>query len=221
MTGRAQSNLAALAAALLLVCGALVATLAVAGGAFAAADRSPAATQTADAVADGFLAAFGVPGRANAVSAPELANVSAATLSARVPAARGESVGLTVGGSAIIRSDADGARAERLVAVLTPETTANRTTNGGGVFLPPGTEAAAVRLRGGTGENASRVTELRADGRTVLANESGLRGAYRVPLPAEGGHEIDVETEGGDANTTVRGISYEERGAVLTVITDA
>jgi hypothetical protein len=124
------------------------------------------------------------------------------------------------------------------VALLEPEVVANRSLANGTASLPPGSALAVVELGGAASNNTSGVpapdgtenastpnatpdaaaTTLRVDGRTVLANASGLSGTYRIALHGAGPHRVSVPP-GGEGR--VRGIAYRERGAVLAVSADA
>jgi|GEM_PF-4773099 len=219
MTGRAQSNLPALAVSLLLVSAALGAALGVAGGAFAAADRHALADQRAEAVADGLLREFGAPGRENALVAP--VGVNASALRERVPAA-GRSAGVSLGNRTLVEGSGAG-MARQLVSILTPVPGPNRsladgnaTVSGSVARLELGSNA--TNATGGTNDT-ERVEWVRVDGRPVLANRSGLTGTYDIPLPGEGPHRIRVEPTG--TASRVRGVAYNESGAVLRVSADA
>lgn len=216
MRRRAQSNLPALAVSLLLVSAALGAALGVAGGAFAAADRDALADQRAEAVADGLLREFGPPGRENALTTP--VGVNASALRERVPAA-GRSVGVSLGNRTLVEGSGAGT-ARQLVSVLTPVRGPNRSLAGGNATVSG--SVARLELGANTTGRANgteRVEWVRVDGRPVLANRSGLVGTYEVPLPGEGPHRIRVEPTGTDSQ--VRGVAYNESGAILRVSADA
>ncbi|MGB9986546.1 DUF7263 family protein [Salarchaeum japonicum] len=176
---RAQLNLPALGVALLLVTAATGVSLAVANGAFAAAERDPIADHAATALADRLVAADGpLAVRKNVLGADAVAAFDSARLRSLV-GERGAVVRLN--GRVVARSGdvADPRTMRRLVLVATVEnrTLTPRVERGAAVTLPRRTDRVTVTLDppAGTGVRAVRV-----NGRTVLSNDDGLRGTFAL-----------------------------------------
>lgn len=181
---RAQASLPALAIALLILSSVTVLSLAVADGALAAADREPGERHVASSLADRFVAASGpVAVRANVLDNRTLRDLSAATLRDRFPVVDDEAVQVTVGGRPIITSSdvRGGTTVRRIVVVrrverrtLTPDPGPNAA-----ITLPRRTEHVELTL---DPPNGTVVRTVRANGRVLLANASGLEGRFELDL---------------------------------------
>jgi hypothetical protein len=230
VAGRAQANLLALAVALALVTAAVGIALTVAGGAFAAADREPLERQAAAALADRLLAAespLTLPGRARLLDPDALGRLDGRTLRKTLAAsvssdaaARERGVRVTLDGQTVAAAGdpAGGTTVRRLVGVAARGPT--RSLADGRAVLPPGTAAVRVVLNS---SSTATVHTLRADGRVVLRDPSGLRGTYAVALPGAGNHTLELGADGnlsaGDARVVV--FRWNGSGRVLGVTVDA
>jgi len=175
---RGQANLPALAVALLLVGTSVGVAVALAGGAFVAADTEPRDTRLASSLAERLVAADGpLSVRANVLSRDAVENVSRAvcpgdadcrvrldgeTVAARGDPERGETVRRVV-----LAADAEW------------RTLDSALSGADAVTLPRRTANATVRLDPPTG---TRVTTVRANGRVVLHDPDGLDGRYDLAL---------------------------------------
>lgn len=176
---RAQANLPALAVALLVVTTTAGLALTVADGAFAGARRDASERRAAVALAER-LVAPGSPlaDRANVVNRTAAERFDRDDLAALAPDARAVRIRLD-GETLAVRGDpAGGPTSRRIVLVqrrtsrtVTPPLRANRTT------LPRRTPRVRLDLAPPPGRT---VRTVRANGRVVLYNASGLRGTFAV-----------------------------------------
>lgn len=175
---RGQANLPALAVALLLVGASVAVAVALAGGAFAAADTEPRDTRLASSLAERLVAANGpLSIRANVLSREAVANASGDSCP-KTTDCRVRLDGETV----LARGDPRrGETVRRLVLLADTEW---RTLDAGlpgedAVTLPRRTTTATVHL---DPPPATRVTTVRANGRVVLHDPDGLDGSYDLAL---------------------------------------
>lgn len=201
MTARGQANLLGFAAALVVVATATVTGVALAGDALADADRQPEATRAAERLAEHLVGADATHTRErNVLRGERTANLTAADIDAAVPPVRGRSLSVTLGGDPVVeRGDADGAggavRIERRVRV---ERAVDRTervdlTARDTVTLPDHTGRIVVRV---DTARTRTVRTVRADGRVVLSDPSGLSGRYVVVVPDVRPLDIGVGSSG-------------------------
>lgn len=222
---RAQVNLLALAVALSLVSAAAVVAVAVAGGAFATADRDAAERSVAASVSERLVAADGPLARdRNVLDARALDRLDGPTLRATVPAVDGHDVAVSLDGRPIaaIGDPTDGTTVRRFVLVdrrrpttLTPNVSANRS-----IALPNRTDRIDLRIDPPEG---TTVTTVRADGRVVLRNESGLRGAFDVGVARDDPARLRLAANGSlpEGSVRVRYDPWNGTPAVLAVSVDA
>lgn len=209
MTARGQANLLGFAAAVVVVATVTVTGVALASDALADADRQPGATHAAERLATHLVAADAAHTRdRNVLRADQTANLTAADLDAAVPPVRGRPIVVTLGGDVLVDRGGDArhaggtARIERRVRV---ERAVDRTrrvdlATRGAVALPDHTGRLAIRI---DTERTRTVRTVRADGRVVLHDPSGLSGRYVASVPEVRPLTLDVESDG-DGPGTVR-----------------
>lgn len=179
---RGQSNLLAVAVAVVLLVASTGLAVAVADDALARADREPLARHAAAATADRLVAAESpVTRRATVLDGSRAANLTAADVEGVAPPARDRALVVRLGGRTLVeRGQPTGPTVRRSVRVVRParvvETYGPNATR---IAVPPGVDRVQVRVR--PGPNATART-LRADGRVVLHDPDGLAGAATVRL---------------------------------------
>jgi len=181
---RAQTSLAALGIALVLLTVVTSLGIAIADTAIAGADRTPDERRVAAATADQLVAADGpLAARSNVLNQSQVDNFDRAALERSAPPASEYAVSVELADEEIARSGTvqGGTRISRLVVVearerrtLTPDLT---TTDA--VTLPRRSAQATVTIDPPAG---TTVWTVRANDRVVLHNRSGLHGSYEVPL---------------------------------------
>lgn len=186
MTRRAQANLPAVAVALLVLTTTLGVVLAAANGTVRGAGREPVERHAAVALAERLVDPGGpVAVRPNVLDADAVASLTPDALRRAVPATRGRSVGLALDDRVVVRAGdpSGGATVRRIVLVerrerarVTPDL---RARSGRRVSLPRRTPRVTVRIDPPSG---TTVRAVRADGRVVLLNESGLSGTFTVDV---------------------------------------
>jgi len=188
---RGQANLPALAVALLLVGASVGVAVALAGGAFAAADTDPGNARLASSLAGRLVAADGpLSERANVLSREAVANASA-----RICPGEADCRVRLDGETIVARGDPGrGETVHRIVLVADAEWRTLDAALAGDdeVTLPRRTANATVRLTPPTG---TRVTTVRANDRVVLHDPNGLDGSHTLSLS-----RYDTVTLSVDAN---------------------
>lgn len=177
---RAQLNLPSLGVALLLVTAAAGVGLAVADGAFESADRDPVASHAATALADRLVAADGpLAVRGSVLDADAVRALNASRLRSLVPWSDGRDVAVSLDGEVLARTGpVTGGRTVRrlvLVAETTPRTLTPALGTDRTLTVPRRTDRLVVEL---DPPADTTVRAVRVNGRTVLLNESGLRGRF-------------------------------------------
>ena len=216
---RGQANLPALAVALLLVGASVGVAVALAGGAFAAADTDPRDARLAASVAERLVAADGpLSVRANVLSAAAVANASGSLCPGETDCR------VRLDGETVAERGSPG-RGETMRRVVLVADAERRTLDAAlagedAVTLPRRTATATVRLDPPSG---TRVTTVRANGRVVLHDPDGLDGSYdlalsrydTVTLSVDANRDLGAETLAVDyrVETTTK--------AVLAVTVDA
>jgi hypothetical protein len=218
---RAQANLVALAVALLLVTAAVGVSLAVGSGALAGADGTARDRAAASGLAARLVADSRLTTAPNVLDRDALRSLDPAALRAAVPAARGAAVRITLDGDPVVRAgDATGGTTvRRLVLVERRRTETVALTTAAPVTLPP-TDSATVTV---DAPERVRVTSLRANGRVVARNASGLNGTVALDLRRANRTRLAVEASGPlPAGTVqVRYHPWNTTPAVLGVTVDA
>lgn len=221
---RGQTNLAALAVALVVLTGATVAGVALADAALAGADRDPVDRHAANAVAARLIAAESpVTVRANALNESTIESLNASRLDELAPATT-DDVRVALDGRPVVeRGTPDGgATVRRAVLVVdrsAPIRTAANLTRRSELTVPRGVDRVTVSVEPGPN---TTVHTVRADGRVVLHDEAGLDTTATVAVSEYTPTTLRVATS---ANATGRfEVRYrrqitEER--TLTVTADA
>lgn len=180
---RGQANLLALAVALVVLTGAMVAGLAIADGAFAGAEDDATDRQLAVGISERLAGADGpLATRENVLNASAVEAFDEAALRAALPGLGDRGVRVTVDDEPIAETEAgvSGHSIERIVLVERTQTVALPSAFEGAdrsVTLPRRT--ARVDVRVDPAANAT-VRTLRIDDRVVRRNESGLTGEFVV-----------------------------------------
>ena len=208
MTARGQANLLGFAAAIVVVATVTVTGVALASDALADADRQPETTHAAARLATHLIAADADHTRdRNVLRAAPTENLTATGLDAAVPPVRGRPVSVTLGGDTIVERDGDDARSadgsvrvERRVRVARAVDRTRRVdlADRGLVTLSDHTGRLTIRI-----DTTRTVRTVRADGRVVLHDRSGLSGRYVVSVPEVRPLTVGFESEG-DGSGTVR-----------------
>ncbi|QDX39834.1 hypothetical protein [Salarchaeum sp. JOR-1] len=178
---RGQLNLPALGVALLLLTAATGVSLAMANGAFDAAERDPIADHAATALADRLVAADGpLAARQNVLDATEIEGLDASELRSLV----GERDAVVrLDGEVVARTgDVSNPRTVRrlvLVAAVETRTLTPAVERGAGVTLPRRTGSVTVTLDPPAG---TLVRAVRVNGRIVLLAEAGLQGQFALDV---------------------------------------
>ncbi len=181
---RGQVSLPALAIALLLVTATTVFAVTTGRGALLASDRDPIERQQALGVSERLVSADGpLTRRANVLDAAALGSLTPATLRNRYGLPADAAVSVRLDSRPLVR-DGDagsGTTVERLVLVANRSSRTVTPRFGGtrSVTLPRRTGEARLAIRPSGGAN---VTAVRANGRVVLRNASGLNGSFAVDL---------------------------------------
>lgn len=181
---RAQTSLPALGFALLVLTGVLVFSVAIADGALLSADRKPLERQAAVDLSNRLVSADArVTDRRNVVERSAVTQVDGRRLRTQYGLRSDADASVTLDGNVIATTgDTDGGtEITRLVLVrsVTERTLTPRFTGGNSVTLPRRTRNATLTIRPG---RTTTVTSVRANGRVVLHNDSGLRGPAEVTL---------------------------------------
>ncbi|MFC6987940.1 hypothetical protein ACFQJD_03000 [Haloplanus sp. GCM10025708] len=217
---RAQANLFALVVALVLLTTVTTLGVAVADGALAGADRSPAERHAAAAVADRLVVADAPwTAEANVVNGSSVERLTAADVDRLAPAAEGRPLRIALDDETVVqrRTPVSGVTVRRgvLVATWTP---VNRTVNvsrSRTVRLPRGVER--VRLRIDAGADAT-VKSVRANDRVVLHAQRGVVGTTTVSLSATGPTTLRLVTATQNSSGTVA-LAYRRRETTARTLT--
>ena len=179
---RGQANLIALAVALLVVTTATGLGLALADGAFASADRDPRERHVAVSLSERFVAADGpLTTRGNTLNRSRVAALDAERLADLFPVTVGSDVRVRLGDDVVAeRGDPTGGTTIRRVVLLERRsaTTLSRVP-GDSLTLPRRTPRVTLVV---DPPAATTVRTVRANGRVVLYDSSGLDGTYDVSL---------------------------------------
>ncbi|WP_435186320.1 DUF7263 family protein [Halobellus sp. EA9] len=205
MTDRAQANLIGFAVAVIVVVTVTVGGAGLATDALADAEREPAAVHAAERLADSLVAGDSAHTRGpNVLDAAATANLTLADVDAAAPPVRGRPVRISLGGDVLLARGAFGDRHSagdepvRIVRRVRVEHDAARTERldlrtERSVTLDDHGGNAAVTIDPVPGQS---VTTVRAGGRVVLHDRSGLDGEYAVRLPSTRPLAVRFEVRG-------------------------
>jgi len=205
VTGRGQANLLGFAAAVIVVATVTVTGVALASDALADADRQPGATHAAERLATHLVAADATHTRdRNVLRADRTATLTLADLDTAVPPIRGRPVSVSLGGDALVERGVDArhaggtVRVERRVRVERAVARTQRVdlATRGSLTLPDHTGRLVIRI-----DTTRTVRTVRADGRVVLHDPSGLSGRYVVGVPEVRPLTVEFESDGGGPGT--------------------
>ncbi|GAB6860353.1 hypothetical protein ACFR97_09585 [Haloplanus litoreus] len=222
---RGQTNLIALAVALVLLTGATVVGVTLADSALAGADRDPVERHAATAVADRLTAADSrITVRANALNATAVDALNASRLSDLAPPATEGDVRVALDGATIVERGAPGGgtTVRRAVVVRSrsaPITTLVNLSRRSTIRLPRGVGRASVTLSPGPN---TTIRSVRANDRVVLSDGAGLNTTATIHLSRFAPTTLRVDAGAnatGRAEVTYRRPIVDER--VLTVTVDA
>lgn len=216
MRRRGQSNLLAVAVAVVVLVASTGLAVAVADDALVRADRDPVARHAAAATADRLVTATApTTRRENVLRSARVANLTAAGVGRLAPPARGAPLSVRLDGRTLVaRGSPAGPTVRRSVRVArTDRVTETYEANGTRITVPSSVGRAEVRVRSGPN---TTLTTVRADGRVVLHDGAGLAGTATVRLSPLGPTTLRAPTDG---NATVR-VAYDRvrtRPATLEV----
>lgn len=179
---RAQSNLVAVAVALVALTGALALGLALADAAFLGADRPAEQQRVAVALSERLVAPDSpVAERANVLNESALAGFGGDALRSAFPVVGERAVRIRLDDRTVAtRGDPAGGRTVRRIVVVEDRTAVTRTPELGGdraVTLPRRTPRVDVRIDPPDG---TTVRTVRADDRVVLHDPGGIAGNFTV-----------------------------------------
>lgn len=191
---RGQANLAAVAVALVVLTTVTGLSLALADGAFASAQRDPGERRAAVALSERLVAPSSpLTAGANVLREGRVDGLTAASLDADFPVAQGRDVRVRLGDRVLVeRGDPAGTTVRRIVLVERRQTV-GITAESDRLTLPRRSDSATVRLDPPAG---TTVTTVRANGRVVLYDPSGLDGSYDVDLSRYDTTTLTVEHSG-------------------------
>lgn len=182
MTGRAQANLPALAVALVALTATAGLSFTLADGAFASADRDATERRLAVSLSERLIdseAAYTT--RENVVNETRLASVTTETLHEQFPVTQGHDVRIQLNDETVVEhGDPTGGTTIRRIVLVEQTQSVTLTPNlqrSNEVTLPRRTDEVTIQV---TPPPATDVTTIRANGRVVLANSTGLTGPMTV-----------------------------------------
>ncbi|QCC48431.1 DUF7263 family protein [Halobellus limi] len=212
MTERAQATLIGFAVALVVVTTVTVAGATLANDALVDANRDPASVRAAESLAAHLVDedAAHTSGQ-HALDADAVSNLSSTDLDDAVPPARGRPVRVSLGGETVLERegangsiDARSPRIERRVRVVEATPKTRRVAVGDGAEVAVDDHDGRVSVRVETDPRRT-VTTVRAGGRVVLHDPSGLAGRYDVSVPRRRPLVVAFESGGhGEGTATVR-----------------
>lgn len=223
---RGQANLIALATAIVVLSGALVAGLAIVDGAFGDADRDATERGTAVELAETLVRSdSSLATRRNVLDATRTQRFDGERLADRYPSLSKHDVEIALDGDVLARTGEGrtGTTVRRIVLVEERQSAAWTPSIEGtepAVTLPRRTDRAILKLSPPAGTS---MTTVRVDGRVELRNESGLAGEYEVPVSRLTTATLSFEADGEltEGDVTVEYFPTRTRSAILEVSVDA
>lgn len=219
---RAQANLVALVAALVVLTTVTGVAMVVADGALADADREPLERQRATALAERLVASDGdLATRENVLNATRVDALDADALRERYAIPEGSDIRVRVDGETVAQTgDVEGGTTVRRVVLVVDRDERTITPGLDGrdrLTLPRRTPWVDVEITPAAGT----VTAVRANGRVVLHDPDGLTGTYRVAVTSRVTSTLSFD--GDDLETGAVDVTYApatSRKAVLEVTVD-
>lgn len=195
---RGQANLLALAVALIALTGAMVVGLAIADGAFVAAEGDATERQLATGVAERLASADGpIATRENVLNASAVESFDAAALRSTLPGLATRDVAVMLNDEPIAATDdVEGYSIERIVLVertRSVEVDAPFDRTNRSVTLPRRTDRIDVRID--RSANAT-VTSIRIGDRIVRRNASGLTGNVSIATARYRTARVSIDADG-------------------------
>lgn len=221
---RGQANLAALAAALVLLTTTAGLAVAIADGAFADTTREPAERRAAVALSERLVAPDGsLTTRRNVLNASEVTGLTGDRLDRTYPVARGHDLRVSLGDRTLVsRGDPTGGTTVRRIVLVAHEQSVSRTPSlaGNAVTVPRRTDRVTVDIDPPSG---TTVRTVRANDRVVLRNTSGLDGTFTVRTSRFETIRLTFAAIGplSEGDVTVTYYPTRTRKAVLEVTVDA
>jgi hypothetical protein len=221
---RAQTNLPALAIALLVVTTTAGLGVMIAHGAFADTDRDPVERHAAVALAERLVSpASPLTTRANVFNRSRLTNLSDARLSAQFPVVGDRDVRIRLGDRTILATGTPtgGTTIRRIALVRTAQVRGYRPAfvAGNATTLPRRTDAVTLSI---TPPNGTTVRTVAANGRVLLRNTSGLVGTFSVAVSRFETTRLSFGATGPlpDGSVRVQYVPARTTKAVLAVTVD-
>lgn len=225
MTGRAQANLPALAVALVALTATAGLSFTLADGAFASADRDAGERRLAISLSERLIDSEAkVTARENVVNATRLASLTPERLHEKFPVTQGHAVRIQLADETLVEQGdaAGGTTIRRLVLVEQRQsvTLSPTLTRSNQVTLPRRTDEVTIQL---SPPPATDVTAIRANGRVVLANSTGLTGQLTIEPSRFETTTLQFEATGPLPPGSVQLTSYptQTTKALLVVTVDA
>ncbi|NHN57681.1 hypothetical protein G9466_01130 [Halorussus sp. JP-T4] len=218
-------NLPALAVALLVVTTVTVVSVGMADRAYLSAERDADRHRVAVALSERFVGPESrVTARTNVLDAGTVSRLNASRLRSLFPVAEGKDVRVRLGDRTVAAAGepTGGTTVRRIVLVenrTAASLTPNLSANAPAVTLPRRSPRVTVALAPPAGTD---VTAVRANGRIVLRNVSGLEGTFSVDLSRFETATLAFETDGPLPTGSLELTYYpaETRKAVLAVTVD-
>ena len=223
---RAQANMPALLLALLVLSAVAGVGLVIADDAVGSATRDAGERRVAVGLSERLVSADGpLAVRGNVLDARAVASLSPAAFESQYPVVRDRAVRVTLDGETLVRTgDAEGGTTIRRIVLVERRERATRTPSLGpnreqSVTLPRRTPNATLTL---SPPNGTTVGAVRANGRVVLYNESGIEGTATVDLARFETVTLTFESSARlpEGSVTVTYYPSRTRKAVLGVTVD-
>ena len=222
---RAQVELPALGIAFVLVTAALVLGIGAANHAFTSAERPALEQQAATSLSDQLVSGdASLTARENIVSEPAIAALNASALSEEYGLSEGKEASIQLEGETVVSTGDvgdDATTVERIVLIekRTEEIVRPRFNESQTVTLPRRPLNTTMTL---SPPEAVTVRSVRANGNTILKNDSGLDGTFDLSLSSLQTTTLQFETIGQlpDGSVEIAYEAPETRKATLVVTVD-
>lgn len=216
---RGQANLPALAVALLALTATVVLALAVGDHAFAQADRDPGQRRVGTALAERVVSADSpLTDRRNVLDAAALSSLDPTRLRAAFPVVGDHAVRIRVGNRSVVeRGDASGGTSIRRIVLVRRRQTVEREPqlDDNETTLPRRTRRVGMDI---DTPAPTTVRTVRANGRVVLHDPSGLDGEFEVRVSRFDTVTLTFETDSPLEPGTVELTYYPARTTKATMV---